>query len=264
MPRARDDRSDRPPARAGRAQPLEAIEGLLAEELSIRENRRVKTALVMARLSTIKTIAGFDFTFQPSLDRNRACSPSPSLTSSTATRWSTCSGLLARARATLRSRLGSRRSGPGAASTVTLADLVAALAQAEREGRLRDKIRFFCRAALLIVDEIGYLPVVPDGGSLFFQLVNARYERGAMILTSNRASPRRDLRRPGGRHRAPRPAPAPCRRVIQIEGSSYRLRQHAELVPEHIRAKALIHPPLPAPRCRGRPPKPKDPASASA
>jgi DNA replication protein DnaC len=36
------------------------------------------------------------------------------------------------------------------------------------------------------VDEIGYLPVVPGGGNLFFQLVNARYERGAMILTSNR------------------------------------------------------------------------------
>ena len=37
----------------------------------------------------------------------------------------------------------------------------------------------------LIVDEIGYLPVVPSGGNLFFQLVNARYERGAMILTSS-------------------------------------------------------------------------------
>ena len=36
------------------------------------------------------------------------------------------------------------------------------------------------------MDEIGYLPVVPGGGNLFFQLVNARYERGAMILTSNR------------------------------------------------------------------------------
>jgi hypothetical protein len=47
--------------------------------------------------------------------------------------------------------------------------------------------------------------------------------------------------------------------VIQIEGSSYRLRQHAELVPEHIRSKALINPPLPAPRRRGRQPKPKDP-----
>ena len=55
----------------GDLSPLEAIEGLLAEEFSIRENRRVKTALVMARLSTIKTLAGFDFTFQPSLDRNR-------------------------------------------------------------------------------------------------------------------------------------------------------------------------------------------------
>ena len=69
---------------------------------------------------------------------------------------------------------------------VTLADLVGALAKAEREGALRQKIRFFCRFSLLIVDEIGYLPVIPGGGNLFFQLVNARYERGAMILTSNR------------------------------------------------------------------------------
>lgn len=50
---------------------LEAIDALLAEEFTLRENRRVKTALVMARLSTIKTLAGFDFSFQPSLDKNR-------------------------------------------------------------------------------------------------------------------------------------------------------------------------------------------------
>jgi hypothetical protein len=45
--------------------------------------------------------------------------------------------------------------------------------------------------------------------------------------------------------------------VIQIEGSSYRLRQHAELMPEHVRSKALITPPSPVPvsRPRGRPPK---------
>jgi DNA replication protein DnaC len=69
---------------------------------------------------------------------------------------------------------------------VTLADLVGALAKAEREGALREKIRFFCRFALLIVDEIGYLPVIPGVGNLFFQLVNARYEKGTLILTSNR------------------------------------------------------------------------------
>ena len=50
---------------------IEAIDVLLAEELTLRENRRIKIALVMARLSTIKTLAGFDFSFQPSLDKNR-------------------------------------------------------------------------------------------------------------------------------------------------------------------------------------------------
>ena len=68
----------------------------------------------------------------------------------------------------------------------SLADIISALAKAEREGQLRERIRFLCRHSLLIVDEIGYLPVIPGGGNLFFQLVNARYERGSMILTSNR------------------------------------------------------------------------------
>ena len=50
---------------------LEAIDTLLAEELTLRENSRIKTALRMGRLATIKTLAGFDFTCQPSLDRDR-------------------------------------------------------------------------------------------------------------------------------------------------------------------------------------------------
>src|SRR5471030_2419021 len=55
----------------GEVSALEVIDALLAEELTLRESRRIKTALVMARLSIIKTLAGFDFTFQPSLERNR-------------------------------------------------------------------------------------------------------------------------------------------------------------------------------------------------
>jgi hypothetical protein len=64
----------------------------------------------------------------------------------------------------------------------TLAELIEALGRAEREGRLIEKIRFLSRSSLLIVDEIGYLPITPGGANLFFQLVNARYEKGAMIL----------------------------------------------------------------------------------
>jgi DNA replication protein DnaC len=50
---------------------LEAIDILLSEELTLRENSRIKTALRMGRLTTIKTLSGFDFAFQPSLDRDR-------------------------------------------------------------------------------------------------------------------------------------------------------------------------------------------------
>jgi len=60
----------------------------------------------------------------------------------------------------------------------TLAELVEALSPAEREGRLIEKIRFLARPSLLIIDEIGYLPIASSGANLFFQLVNARPLRG--------------------------------------------------------------------------------------
>jgi DNA replication protein DnaC len=50
---------------------IEALDQLLIEELTLRDNRRVSTALRMSRLTTVKTLAGFDFAFQPSLDRHR-------------------------------------------------------------------------------------------------------------------------------------------------------------------------------------------------
>ncbi len=63
--------------------------------------------------------------------------------------------------------------------------MIEALIKAERESRLAEKLRFYPLMSLLIVDEIDYLPI-SGGANLFFQLVNARYEKGAMILISNR------------------------------------------------------------------------------
>jgi hypothetical protein len=88
-------------------------------------------------------------------------------------------------------------------------------------------------------------------------VVNARYEKGAMILTSNRG-----FAEWGEVFGDPVVATALLDRllhhavVIQIEGSSYRLCQHADLVPEHLRRTAPITTPAaPLPRRRGRPPK---------
>ena len=211
----------------GEVNALEAIDTLLAEEFTLRENRRVKTALLMARLSTIKTLAGFDFSFQPSLDKNRimALAELKFVDRAEVLHFVGPPGT-GKSHLSLALGVEAIKAGRSVYFT-TLADLVGALARAEREGALREKIRFFCRFALLIVDEIGYLPVIPGGGNLFFQLVNARYEKGAMILTSNRG-----FAEWGAVFGDSVVATALLDRllhhavVIQIEGSSYRLRQH--------------------------------------
>ena len=242
----------------GEASALEVIDALLAEELTLRESRRIKTALMMARLSIIKTLAGFDFTFQPSLDRDRILTLAE-LQFIDRNEVVHLLGPPGTGKSHLAVALGIEAVKAGrSVYFTTLADIVGSLAKAEREGLLRERIRWFCRASLLIVDEIGYLPVVQGGGNLFFQLVNARYERGAMILTSNRG-----FAEWGEVFGDPVVATALLDRllhhavVIQIEGASYRLRQHADLMPEHLRSKAIITPPFPTepPRRRGRPPK---------
>ena len=112
----------------GEIDAIGALDQILIEELSIRENRRIKTAQShLATALAVETVkAGKSVVFS------------------------------------------------------TLADLVTSLAKAEKEGTLRERIRYLGRPQLLVVDEIGYLPVVPGGGNFFFQLVNARYEKGAM------------------------------------------------------------------------------------
>jgi DNA replication protein DnaC len=238
---------------------LDAIDTLLTEELTLRQNRRVKMALMTARITAVKTLAGFDFAFQPSLDRNRILTLAQ-LDFIDRHEAIHLLGPPGTGKSHLAVALGVEAVKSGRSVYFsTLADLIASLAKAEREGALRERIRFLSAFALLIVDEIGYLPVVPGGGNLFFQLVNARYEKGALILTSNRG-----FAEWGELFGDPVVATALLDRllhhavVIQIEGSSYRLRQHANLVPEHVRSKALITPP-PPPKRRGRPPLQREP-----
>jgi hypothetical protein len=77
------------------------------------------------------------------------------------------------------------------------------------------KLLALSKPKLLIIDELGYLPLEPDAAHLFFQLVSRRYETGAMPITSNRSVAEwgMGVRRSGRRDRNPGPALTPQPRI---------------------------------------------------
>ena len=108
---------------------------------------------------------------------------------------------------------------------VPATSLVTQLARAHAEGRLEEKLIHFTKPKLLVVDELGYLPFEANAAHLFFQLVSRRYERGSMLVTSNRS-----VAEWGGVFGDAVVATAILDRllhhshVITIRGDSYRLR----------------------------------------
>ncbi|WP_334021955.1 ATP-binding protein [Burkholderia orbicola] len=144
------------------------LETLLGEEFTTRETRRIRTALQTARLGTIKTLAGYDFSFQPSLDRDRIMA--------LIERRQTVHflGPPGTGKSHLSIALGVEAIRAGKSVYFgSLAEIVNSMAKAEREGNLAQRVRFLARNSLLIVDEIGYLPIGSNGSNLFFQLAPA-------------------------------------------------------------------------------------------
>lgn len=68
----------------------------------------------------------------------------------------------------------------------TAIDIINSLAAAQKTGRLVQKLREYTRPDLLIIDELGYLPIDKHGADLLFQIISQRYERGAIVLTTNK------------------------------------------------------------------------------
>lgn len=68
---------------------------------------------------------------------------------------------------------------------IKCADLMETLHKAQLEGRLQERLKKFTGYKLLIIDELGYLPITRDDSKLFFQLIDRRYERNSTIVTTN-------------------------------------------------------------------------------
>ena len=214
----------------GSLTPAEAIESLLDAQIQLRNNRRLQAAMRSSRLPAVKTLADFDFTFQPSIKRDQIESlhelgfverkenviflgpPGVGKTH------------LAISLAIAAAQHG-RRVYYG-----TLADLITSLEEAEAAGRFQQRLKVLTHPAVLVVDEIGYLPISRTGAMLFFQLMTRRYERASTVLTSNK--PFEEWGEIFGDEVM---AAALIDRllhhchIVNIRGNSYRMRQHTEL-----------------------------------
>ena len=163
------------------------LEQVLSEEVAAKTSKNVTMRTAMARFPFVKPLETFDFSYQPSIDKKQVLT------------LASCHfiehgdndlvlGPPGVGKSHLEVALGLKAIASGYRVLFsTAANLIAALTKAHAEGRLDEKLKFYTTPRLLIIDEIGYLPIERLGANLFFQLISRRYERGPMILTSNQS-----------------------------------------------------------------------------
>ena len=163
------------------------LEQVLGEEVAAKTTKNIAMRTAMARFPFVKPLETFDFAYQPSVDRKQV------------TELASCHfiehgdnvivlGPPGVGKTHLAVSLGLKAIEAGYRVLFTsAAHLFATLTKAHGDGRLDEKLKLYTTPRLLIIDEIGYLPIDRQGANLFFQLISRRYERGPMILTSNQS-----------------------------------------------------------------------------
>ncbi|MEZ4447759.1 MAG: IS21-like element helper ATPase IstB [Polyangiaceae bacterium] len=166
--------------------PVRFLDLVLEREIERKTERRVATSLKLSGLPTGRTLEGFDWTFQPRVDRGKLEA------------LATCAYLRAKdnvlflgppgvGKSHLAVALGVKAVKNGFSTThFVLDDLMHQLKADAAVPPARLKAKRYLNSSLLIIDEVGFRPLDRHEANLFFRLVSARYERGSIVLTSNK------------------------------------------------------------------------------
>ena len=211
---------------------------LTNHEIDMKEINMIKAMVRVAAFPHLKEIKDFDFEFQPSINKEQILDFTTLrfieqkenivfLGSSGVgkTHLATSIGIAAAKKRT-------------STYFIKCHDLILNLKKAQLENRLETRLKHYRKYKLLIIDEIGYLPISEDDAKLFFQLIDMRYELRSTILTTNAS-----FKSWGEIFQDPKIANAILDRilhhatVVNIVGDSFRLKNHFK--PEETKS---VHP----------------------
>ena len=172
-------------ATAGNLQYEEYLALLLEEEVKRKTENSVKTKLAKSRLPYLKTLEEFDFSYQPGLKEKDVIRLSslefieqkdniiflgpPGVGKTHLSVGLAMKACIARYRVLF----------------TTAQKLIEDLMLSKKDGSVVERLMAYSRLHLLIIDELGYMPVTREHANLLFQLISMRYEKGSIILTSN-------------------------------------------------------------------------------
>jgi len=165
---------------------IQYLSELIKQEANLRRDRTIQRRIRMARFPVIKTVDQFNWSWPDKINRAQVqnlfhlkfIEEKSNIV---------FVGSVGVGKTHLASALGYQACLKGHTVLFTSAiDTINNLLAAQHAGRLKQELKKYLRPSLFFLDEVGYLPIDKNGADLLFQIISARYERGSIIITTNR------------------------------------------------------------------------------
>jgi DNA replication protein DnaC len=165
---------------------LEMLSSLISGEITARRQRALQRRIIQAKLPKLKSLADYNFEFPKKVPKQKI------------TRLFDCEfieqhqsavliGPTGVGKTHLLTALGYVACERGITVRFTrVIDMINRLTAAQMDGTLEQALKLYTKPSLLLLDELGYLPIDKRGADLLFQIVTARYEFGSIVITTNR------------------------------------------------------------------------------